>query len=210
LGGGEGACHQTGWCPHGHLRVVGPLANTCTHAHMHTYTHTHTHIHTYTHTHIHMDVRVRVRVRCPCVTQIYFCSRTHSQLTQFVHELRRTAFGSSVRLVTLAGRASLCINDSVRALGSDSAMSDKCRDLDSHRCGRVVFPLPPPHFTPFHTIPPPISSLLHRISPQLASVGGIFVLVHGDGGCSGGGVGGRLGPCRAAVLQGAHTNSECS
>ena len=51
-----------------------------------------------------------------------------------MQELRRTAFADSVRVVTLGGRGSLCVNDAVRALGSDSAMSDKCRDLDSSRC----------------------------------------------------------------------------
>ena len=71
--------------------------------------------------------------------QIFFCSRTHSQLSQFVDEVKKTAFHKQgLRLVTLAGRGSLCVNDSVRALGSDTRMSDRCLELaglsDKKRC----------------------------------------------------------------------------
>ena len=36
--------------------------------------------------------------------QVIFCSRTHSQLSQFVAELRRTPFADSMALVALASR----------------------------------------------------------------------------------------------------------
>ena len=36
--------------------------------------------------------------------QVIFCSRTHSQLTQFVAELRRTPFADSIAVVALASR----------------------------------------------------------------------------------------------------------
>jgi hypothetical protein len=45
--------------------------------------------------------------------QVIFCSRTHSQLSQFVGELHRTRFGGSVLLVAVASRKALCVNDEV-------------------------------------------------------------------------------------------------
>ncbi|MGH0139511.1 UNVERIFIED_CONTAM: hypothetical protein FKN15_040835 [Acipenser sinensis] len=38
------------------------------------------------------------------VTKIYYCSRTHSQLSQFVHEVQKSPFGKDTRLVSLASR----------------------------------------------------------------------------------------------------------
>lgn len=63
------------------------------------------------------------------VLQIVFCSRTHSQLTQFVREAKRTVFGPNLRVVALGSRKSLCINDDVRGLGSVEAMNDKCLEM---------------------------------------------------------------------------------
>ena len=42
--------------------------------------------------------------------KVYFCSRTHSQLSQFIRELRKTVFGSELKVVSLASRKNLCIN----------------------------------------------------------------------------------------------------
>lgn len=36
--------------------------------------------------------------------QIYYCSRTHSQLAQFVHEVQKSPFGKDTRLVSLGSR----------------------------------------------------------------------------------------------------------
>jgi chromosome transmission fidelity protein 1 len=46
--------------------------------------------------------------------QVIFCSRTHSQLSQFVGELHRTRFARSILLVAIASRKALCVNDEVR------------------------------------------------------------------------------------------------
>ena len=77
--------------------------------------------------------------------QIYFASRTHSQLSQFVSELRKTSFSRSspsssspssqsqrpIRIIPLGSRQNLCINDDVRkkAKGSNEALGDLCTDL---------------------------------------------------------------------------------
>ncbi|KAJ0310301.1 hypothetical protein Brms1b_008760 [Colletotrichum noveboracense] len=73
---------------------------------------------------------------------------THSQLTQFIHELRRPAFPSSmppsvkpnddedarpdkepVKHLPLSSRQKLCINPSVAKLGTISAINDRCSEL---------------------------------------------------------------------------------
>lgn len=61
--------------------------------------------------------------------QIFYCSRTHSQLAQFVEELRKTAQGRDVRCVTLGSRKNLCINPEVLKLSTDAKISDKCLDM---------------------------------------------------------------------------------
>ena len=75
--------------------------------------------------------------------KIFFCSRTHSQLTQLVREVRRVTFPASssmagqdgfeeysvVKHVPLGSRKNLCINPSVVRLGSAPAISERCLDL---------------------------------------------------------------------------------
>lgn len=61
--------------------------------------------------------------------QVIFCSRTHSQLSQFVGELHRTSFADTLSLVALGSRKALCVNDAVTALQSLSAINEKCMDM---------------------------------------------------------------------------------
>ncbi|KAJ5335421.1 hypothetical protein N7452_007824 [Penicillium brevicompactum] len=76
--------------------------------------------------------------------KIFFCSRTHSQLSQFAGELRRVTFPSSlpndldsetqeleerVKHLSLGSRKNLCINPQVRALENNTAINEKCLDL---------------------------------------------------------------------------------
>jgi len=44
-------------------------------------------------------------------TKIFFCSRTHSQLTQFVHELQRSPYSEDISVVPLSSRYILVIID---------------------------------------------------------------------------------------------------
>lgn len=63
------------------------------------------------------------------VRKIVYAARTHSQLTQFVGELRRTAY-ADVRVVALGGRQVLCGNTSVNRSGrSEQAINEMCLDL---------------------------------------------------------------------------------
>ncbi|KAL8862465.1 MAG: hypothetical protein Q9178_000962 [Gyalolechia marmorata] len=80
--------------------------------------------------------------------KIFFCSRTHSQLTQFINELRRvkipetlwyhdheeclTGNGqqeSSIKHLPLGSRRNLCINPSVVKADSTTAINERCLDL---------------------------------------------------------------------------------
>lgn len=80
--------------------------------------------------------------------KIFYCSRTHSQLSQFAGELRRVAFPSSIpqdldtehsddlskieeriKHLSLGSRKNLCINPKVRALENSTAINERCLDL---------------------------------------------------------------------------------
>jgi chromosome transmission fidelity protein 1 len=65
----------------------------------------------------------------PHKTQIIFCSRTHSQLSQFVGELHRTPFAESMSLVALGARRALCVNDAVLRLSAPALINERCLEL---------------------------------------------------------------------------------
>ncbi|KAM5169870.1 ATP-dependent DNA helicase DDX11 isoform 2-T3 [Mantella aurantiaca] len=67
------------------------------------------------------------------VTKIYYCSRTHSQLSQFVHELQKSPFGSETRLVSLGSRQNACVNDEVRHLGTVQLINDRCMEMQKNK-----------------------------------------------------------------------------
>uniref|UniRef100_H2Z3N8 Helicase ATP-binding domain-containing protein n=1 Tax=Ciona savignyi TaxID=51511 RepID=H2Z3N8_CIOSA len=73
------------------------------------------------------------------LTRIFFCSRTHSQLSQFVKELQKSPFGKQtdpdgfqVTMVGLGSRSNLCINDEVRKLKSVSLMNERCLEMQKN------------------------------------------------------------------------------
>jgi chromosome transmission fidelity protein 1 len=78
--------------------------------------------------------------------KIYFCSRTHSQLSQFVNELRRidlpaaipavqeevrkkSTLSEELKHMSLGSRKNLCINDKVSSLKSMTAVNERCLEL---------------------------------------------------------------------------------
>ncbi|KAL9586121.1 MAG: hypothetical protein Q9212_001102 [Teloschistes hypoglaucus] len=85
----------------------------------------------------------------PDEPKVFFCSRTHSQLTQFVNELRRVKLPAAlwedkvrasspledqqeqyiVKHLPLGSRKSLCINSKVVSAGSAPAINERCLDL---------------------------------------------------------------------------------
>jgi hypothetical protein len=60
------------------------------------------------------------------VTKIYFCSRTHSQLSQFVREVIKSPYGDDIRVVSLGSRQNLCVNSAVTRLKALSLMNEVC------------------------------------------------------------------------------------
>lgn len=75
-------------------------------------------------------------------TKIFFCSRTHSQLSQFIGELKRVNLPpglppepedagavEGVKHLTLGSRKNLCINSKVTKLGTTTAMNERCVEL---------------------------------------------------------------------------------
>ncbi|KAM3540359.1 hypothetical protein ARSEF1564_006726 [Beauveria bassiana] len=84
--------------------------------------------------------------------KIYYTSRTHSQLSQFITELRRPKFPASlpeglssadakaqdelVKLLPLSSRQKLCINPSVSRLKSVQAINDRCAELQQPKSSR--------------------------------------------------------------------------
>ena len=69
--------------------------------------------------------------------RIIFCSRTHSQLSQFVREVKKSPFGNSISLVSLASRSVMCVNPSVSALKSQTAVNERCLDLKRRKAAKV-------------------------------------------------------------------------
>jgi chromosome transmission fidelity protein 1 len=70
--------------------------------------------------------------------QIIYCSRTHSQLSQFIAEIKKTPFftaktadgaAPAIRCITLGSRKTMCINEDVSRLHSESSMTEMCLEM---------------------------------------------------------------------------------
>lgn len=103
--------------------------------------------------------------------QIYYTSRTHSQLSQFIAELRRPHFPSSlpddsipsgpdiscskqegIKHIPLSSRQKLCINPAVAKLGSLSAINDGCSELQKPKSkDKCPFMLRPDNLSATHS-----------------------------------------------------------
>lgn len=83
--------------------------------------------------------------------KVFFCSRTHSQLSQFVGELQRVKLPAGlppeeqgpdtasaelteeVKQITLGSRKNLCINPKVNKLASQTAINERCMELQQSK-----------------------------------------------------------------------------
>ena len=61
--------------------------------------------------------------------KIIYCSRTHSQLTQFIRELGKTCYGESIQAISLGSRQGLCVHPIVSKLKSLQEINDRCLEL---------------------------------------------------------------------------------
>ena len=102
--------------------------------------------------------KVRREVVTALKMQVYYASRTHSQLSQFIGEIRKTPFADT-RAIALGSRANLCINDDVkRAAKGTEDLNERCLDLQkkgarfsvvrTHLAGKERCPYLPPHDEP--------------------------------------------------------------
>lgn len=66
------------------------------------------------------------------VEKIFYASRTHSQLSQFVKEIRKSPFKDSVTVAPIASRATLCVNPKVKKLSTVSQMNESCKQLNKN------------------------------------------------------------------------------
>ncbi|KAF9695163.1 hypothetical protein EKO04_006762 [Ascochyta lentis] len=94
-------------------------------------------------------------------TKIFFCSRTHSQLTQFSNELARVKMPPAlfmdektdsdgvselvedVKHLTLGSRKNLCINPKVSRLGNATAINERCLELQQSKSSEGKCPAMP-------------------------------------------------------------------
>ncbi|KAF8459481.1 ATP-dependent RNA helicase chl1 [Terfezia claveryi] len=91
--------------------------------------------------------KIEADLELPDEIKIFYCSRTHSQLTQFVNELKRIKVPPSVRLgfdeleeeikhLSLGSRKNLCINPKVQKLGNVNAINERCLELQQSWSGK--------------------------------------------------------------------------
>lgn len=66
--------------------------------------------------------------------QIFYCSRTHSQLSQVVNEVKNTVYARNIQIASLASRQNYCINPSVRKLNSNVLINERCLELQKNCC----------------------------------------------------------------------------
>jgi chromosome transmission fidelity protein 1 len=64
----------------------------------------------------------------------YFKLTKHSQLSQFVKEIRKTVY-SNLKCITLGSRKNLCIHSQVKSIASLHILNDKCLDLQDSKEG---------------------------------------------------------------------------
>jgi len=67
--------------------------------------------------------------------RVFICSRTHSQLTQLLSEIRKIPLADRFNIITLGSRAQLCIHPSIRRESSPAVINDQCtRLIDKDKC----------------------------------------------------------------------------
>ncbi|XP_061389339.1 ATP-dependent DNA helicase DDX11 [Musca vetustissima] len=70
--------------------------------------------------------------------QIFFCSRTHTQLAQVVKEVKRTVYGERVRCVSMASRQQLCIHKDLRKITNTALINELCLDMAKNTNSKVT------------------------------------------------------------------------
>ena len=62
--------------------------------------------------------------------KIYYCTRTHSQLSQYIQELQKSTF-KNIRCVTLGSRKNMCIHEKLRGK-SELYITEECKNMQKY------------------------------------------------------------------------------
>lgn len=68
--------------------------------------------------------------------KVYYCSRTHSQLAQFISEIKKTKYAKaveSIMMVPLGSRVNYCINPAVNRHTNSNIVNEKCNELQNSK-----------------------------------------------------------------------------
>ena len=67
--------------------------------------------------------------------QVIICSRTHTQLSQLITEIRRIPLADEFNVITLGSRSQLCVHPEVSRTRGSAYVNDTCRKLvDENQC----------------------------------------------------------------------------
>ena len=58
-------------------------------------------------------LNINIDIKVTFLFKIFYCSRTHSQLSQFIHELRKSPYGENTKVVALGSRQVACYVEAV-------------------------------------------------------------------------------------------------
>ncbi|EPY26516.1 regulator of telomere elongation helicase 1 [Angomonas deanei] len=68
--------------------------------------------------------------------QVIYCSRTHSQLSQVIRELKKTSYAEKVSMSVLGSREHMCVNSEVLRLPSAQSQQSLCNSLRADKACR--------------------------------------------------------------------------
>ncbi|GFY75105.1 hypothetical protein TNIN_61721 [Trichonephila inaurata madagascariensis] len=73
------------------------------------------------------------------ILKIYYASRTHSQLAQFLGEIKRSPFKDQITVTTLGSRSNFCINESITKLRNLSLINENCIDMQKKKSKKCPY-----------------------------------------------------------------------
>ena len=82
------------------------------------------------------ETKPQTDMQVPVLPKIIYCSRTHSQLSQFIRELQKTIYYNKVRVITLGSRQNLCVHPDVKTLRNSTLINDRCMELNNGNSDR--------------------------------------------------------------------------
>ena len=73
--------------------------------------------------------------------RVIYCTRTHSQIKEFIDEIKKTEFSKEFRVLHLASKAFYCLKSDVRGCAKSMLREEKCRNYrDKGKCEYYNWP----------------------------------------------------------------------